>query len=204
MKKACVFAEAFGLMVVLQASKIALGAGIRPLLPDTDFVRRMTTAAVMLVFSGLILLYARARKTPLTVFPHPFYKRYIVYTVIASLLLITSPSNFTDGLPAVLLTVYGSIVTPVYEELLFRGYLWNRLETVIKKPLFVFLWSVVLFGVWHLGYMTTQIAAGEWVPVLWKLGAGIGYGVVLGLVRLKSKNCYATILVHGVLNLFMI
>lgn len=40
--------------------------------------------------------------------------------------------------------------------------------------------------------------------VVLKLAAGLGYGVVLSLLRLKTKNCYATVLAHGVLNLFMI
>ena len=40
--------------------------------------------------------------------------------------------------------------------------------------------------------------------VAWKLAAGLGYGTVLGIVRLKTKNCYATMLLHGVLNIFMV
>ena len=40
--------------------------------------------------------------------------------------------------------------------------------------------------------------------VAWKLAAGLGYGTVLGIVRLKTKNCYAAMLLHGVLNIFMV
>lgn len=52
--------------------------------------------------------------------------------------------------------------------------------------------------------MLPQLAAGNLSAVLWKLAAGAGYGAVLGFVRLKTKNCYSTILVHGVLNIFMV
>lgn len=57
---------------------------------------------------------------------------------------------------------------------------------------------------WHIGYMVPNILSGNWNAVIWKLAAGLGYGVVLSLLRLKTKNCYATVLAHGVLNLFMI
>ena len=52
--------------------------------------------------------------------------------------------------------------------------------------------------------MVPNILSGNWNAVIWKLAAGLGYGVVLSLLRLKTKNCYATVLAHGVLNLFMI
>ncbi|MGI6194770.1 MAG: type II CAAX prenyl endopeptidase Rce1 family protein [Eubacteriales bacterium] len=36
------------------------------------------------------------------------------------------------------------------------------------------------------------------------MAAGVGYGTVLGFIRLKTKNCWATVLAHGVINFFMI
>lgn len=83
-------------------------------------------------------------------------------------------------------------------------YLWNRLTAVLSKEGFVFIWSVVLFTVWHIGYMIPQIVSGNKTSVVWKLAAGLGYGTVLGLLRLKTKNCYSTMLLHGVLNIFMV
>ena len=53
-------------------------------------------------------------------------------------------------------------------------------------------------------YMLPHMASGNITAVAWKLAAGFGYGTVLGLVRLKAKNCYATMLLHGVLNIFMV
>lgn len=133
-----------------------------------------------------------------------FGKIYIVAGCVSAILLISTPSNFTGGYQAIMLLIYGSIVTPAYEELIFRGYLWNRLNTVLSKEISVFIWSVVLFTVWHMGYMIPQIVSGNITAVVWKLAAGLGYGMVLGLVRLKTKNCYSTMLLHGVLNIFMV
>ena len=55
-----------------------------------------------------------------------------------------------------------------------------------------------------IGYMIPQIMSGNLTAVAWKLAAGLGYGAVLGLLRLKTKNCYSTMLLHGVLNIFMV
>ena len=203
-KKIGVLLEALVVMIVLQAV-LQLAEGVLvPLVPDDSFWPRMVTAGLMLLLAAVIYIYARVRKTPLSVFPKPFGKRYIIYTCVALALLISSPSNFTGGYQAILLAIYGSVVTPVYEELLFRGYLWNRLNTVISKEWLTYLWSVLLFALWHLGYMVSPILSGNWTTVAWKLAAGLGYGAVLGLVRMKTKNCYSVMLLHGVLNIFMI
>lgn len=103
-----------------------------------------------------------------------------------------------------MILIYSSIVTPIYEELLFRGIIWSLFEESTSNQVTVFAWNVVLFTIWHIGYMVPNILSGNWNTVIWKLAAGLGYGVVLSLLRLNTKNCYATVLAHGVLNLFMI
>lgn len=62
-----------------------------------------------------------------------------------------------------------------------------------------------LFGLWHIGY---AVGIYLWqggnmlrcivMKVLW----GTMYGLFLGAIRLKTKNCYPGILAHGVLNVF--
>ena len=204
MKRALAFAEAFLMMAVLQGARIGIECAVKPYFTDTDFVRRMTTAAVMILLSVCVFAYARLRKTPLSLFPKRFDKWYIIVTCVSAALLISSPSNYTGEFQPILLALYGSVVTPVYEELVFRGYLWNRLNSALKKEIFTYLWSILLFGVWHLGYMLPHFITGNYVAVAWKFAAGIGYGAVLGFIRLKTKTCYSTILAHGVMNIFMI
>ena len=59
-----------------------------------------------------------------------------------------------------------------------------------------------MFALWHIGYMTQEIAAGNWFAVLTKVAAGAVYVVVLGFIRIRTMNCWATILAHGLMNLF--
>ena len=99
--------------------------------------------------------------------------------------------------------LYGGIITPVFEELLFRGTIWNKLRHYIKKEWKIYLLVTVLFGLWHIGY---AVGIYLWqggnmlrcivMKVLW----GIMYGLFPGAIRLQTKNCYLGILAHGVLN----
>lgn len=196
--------EALGLMVVLQGVRELVEYIACPWFPDTQYAARMITMSIMIVLSFAVVDYAKLKKQKLSVFPEKFSKRYVIATCAAAILYITTPANYTNGFPAVMMLVYGSIVTPVYEELLFRGYIWNRYNKVSSCEKHTYAWNVFLFTVWHLGYMVPHIISGNWNAVIWKLIAGIGYGAVLGFVRLKTKNCWTTILAHGVLNLFMI
>ena len=120
------------------------------------------------------------------------------------MLYITAPANYIEGFSAIMILIYGSIVTPIYEELLFRGIIWNMFEESTSNNVTIFVWNVVLFTIWHIGYVVPNILSGNWNAVILKLAAGLGYGVVLSLLRLKTKYCYATVFAHGVLNLFMI
>jgi len=174
-------------------------------LARTDFTDQMTSMAVMAVLTGLVVMLARMRRWQLSVFPARFGRWYVVATIVTAGLLIVTPANYTGGWPAIWTLVYGSIVTPVYEELVFRGLVWNRLGSVFTKPWVVYAWSVVLFGVWHLGYwdsLAYRVEIGLMPIMAWKAITGVLYGIVLGALRLRTKNCYSTMLLHGVLNLF--
>lgn len=176
---------------------------IAPDFPVTEFASRMITMCIMAVLAAVIILVAIRKKWTLLVFPKPFGWEYIIATCVAAGLFIASPGNFMKGLPAVLILVFNCIVKPVYEELVFRGIIWNSCEETMENELAVYLCNIALFALWQLGYATAYIAMGSWSIVFWKMIAGLGYGAVLGFVRMKEKNCYICMLVHSVLNLFM-
>ena len=104
-----------------------------------------------------------------------------------------------------LMLLYSGIVTPVFEELLFRGAIWNRLQGSDKSEWTSYLCVTILFGLWHIGY---AIGIYMWQGgtllrcILMKVLWGTLYGLFLGIFRVKTRNCYLGILVHGVLNVF--
>ena len=62
------------------------------------------------------------------------------------------------------------------------------------------LYTALLFAVWHVGYMVNALAEGNWVAVVSKVLVGFYYGLLLGWVRTKTGNCYASCLLHGLMN----
>lgn len=193
------------LIIILLQVALGIGNGIfSVMIPDSEFAGQMLTMCLMLVLTVVLVFYVRFFKQRLSFFPARFSKGYMIATCISGILYITAPANYVQGFPAIMVLIYGSIVTPIYEELLFRGIIWSLFEESTSNQVTVFAWNVVLFTIWHIGYMVPNILSGNWNAVIWKLAAGLGYGVVLSLLRLKTKNCYATVLAHGVLNLFMI
>ena len=104
-----------------------------------------------------------------------------------------------------------AIATPVFEEWLFRGYVWRRLRLVFGSGWQLVAVTSVLFGLWHLGY--ADVVAWEIVqpealgsaPLWAHLGVKAGFatlmGALLGVVRLRSGGWMAPALVHGLWNL---
>ena len=84
---------------------------------------RMASMAAMLILTGLLWGLSRKTKTKLSVFPDKFTVPYICATVLFFVLMIASPSNYHGGMEPVFLLAYSCIVTPVFEEFLFRGYI---------------------------------------------------------------------------------
>jgi membrane protease YdiL (CAAX protease family) len=165
----------------------------------------MATMLGMIILAIGILITARRLGINLSVFPTRFNTVYICVSILAAILLIATPSNFTGGIQSVSLLIYGSIVTPVFEELIFRGYVWNKLNVVFSNERKTYLVSTILFALWHFGYISSvafRINDGLFQAMIWKAITGLCFGIVLGMVRLKTKNCYSTILLHGVMNIF--
>lgn len=87
----------------------------------TDFSDHMATMFSMLLLSFLLLLMAKRKKVELSVFPEKFSKWYIIFTMIAVILLITTPSNYTGRMEPILLLIYSSIVVPFLKNWYFEG-----------------------------------------------------------------------------------
>ena len=81
------------------------------------------------------------------------------------------------------------LVVGLGEELLFRGYFYERLREITGSPIWAVALSAILFGLWH--YPNGQ----DILQVIVTAGLGFFYG----LARLKIRGCstLATGLAHG-------
>lgn len=59
----------------------------------------------------------------------------------------------------------------------------------------VFAWNVVLFTIWHIGYMVSNILSGNWNAVIRKLAAGLREWCGFESAA-SEENCYATVLAY--------
>ena len=201
-----VIIKIIGLLFALQLLRIGIKSVYFLAIERTDFSDRVASLIAMVLLSILILLVAKLKKIKLSVFPEHFGTGYIIFTVIVAALLISTPILTKNrGTAAIVLLIYSAIVTPVFEELIFRGFVWNKLNTLFKKEWTTYIVSTLLFAIWHLGYIDSiafRVETGLINVMIWKVIVGLCFGIVLGALRLKTKNSYSTMLLHGVLNIF--
>lgn len=171
----------------------------------TDFSDYMASMVSMIILTSIILRLSRKAEINLSIFPDKFTVSYISVSIISVVLFIASPSNYKGGIEPILLLVYSSIVTPIFEELIFRGYIWNELNQIFTSEWKTYIVTTIFFALWHLGYISSiafRVEDDLLNVMIWKVITGLCFGIVLGAVRLKTKNCYSTMLLHGVMNLF--
>ena len=171
----------------------------------TDFSDYMASMVSMIILTSIILRLSRKAEINLSIFPDKFTVSYISVSIISVVLFIASPSNYKGGIEPILLLVYSSIVTPIFEELIFRGYIWNELNQIFTSEWKTYILTTILFALWHLGYISSiafRVEDDLLNVMIWKVITGLCFGIVLGAVRLKTKNCYSTMILHGVMNLF--
>lgn len=172
----------------------------------TLFSDRVASSIAMIILCVVIVIVSSRLKVALTVFPQCFGAPYVIATAIAALLLVSTPLITGDfGIGAIVELLYGCVLTPIFEELIFRGYVWNKLKTVFSNEFTTYIVTTVLFALWHLGGVDSialRVQTGLAQVMFWKVITGLCFGVVLGLVRIKTKNTYSTMLLHGVMNLF--
>ena len=134
---------------------------------------------------------------------------YIIGVSIIILLVITS-FFFMDILSSTMNLRFG-LVSPVFEEILFRGYLWHRLKKSKIEDLSIIFITGILFGLFHLfGYYEYSYETGFSTEaslmlnvVLQKVLLNTAFGLLLGYIRYKSKKLYPSFLIHAFNNIIL-
>lgn len=162
----------------------------------------------MLIMIGIMVFIINNKKIELNIFPNKNKKAYIILTIlllafIVCTLFIAQIFVFSD----ILFFFYGSILTIIFEELIFRGFVWKELE-LNKNNIYAYVITTVLFGLWHIGYVDTII----WRTSIFNVTENIGnimlmktitggvLGVMFGFLRYKTKNVYSSMLLHALVN----
>lgn len=175
----------------------------------------LITLLIMLIFIVFIILICKKRNRNLSIFSNTQTKDtktvYLILTLIVLLMIISTPFfNHDFSADTIISVTVSAVVTPVFEELIFRGYVWNELKHYYKSERIIYVINTLLFAVWHLGYAdsiwfrmaTRGPVTGFPFIMLMKVITGLCFGIVIGFIRYKFKNCYAAILAHSFMNVF--
>ena len=129
--------------------------------------------------------------------------------MIALPVFIILPVVLGAELDVIVLSFIFGLIVPAFEELLFRGYLWNNMQNSLKgehSGLITWITITILFGLWHIGYIDVfLIHPREFalVPLLiGKIEVGLILGAIVGIIRLKTNKVYGSFLFHGFWNVF--
>lgn len=126
--------------------------------------------------------------------------------IITLIILLFLPYIFAWELDVLILGIVFGLITPAFEELLFRGYLWNMTENSMNSYYITWITITLTFGFWHLGYMDVFLIHPKefaLIPLLiGKIMIGLVLGAIVGFIRLKTKKVYGSFLFHGLWNTF--
>jgi membrane protease YdiL (CAAX protease family) len=136
---------------------------------------------------------------------------YILSTCIVLMIILTTPMFSGEySYKAISSLMASTIIIPVFEELIFRGYIWNKLKSSGFKESHVFIITTILFGLWHLGYwdviyirVTSNFSnANIYSIMFFKVLTGIAFGIFTGIARWRTKSSFSSILIHSFFNIF--
>lgn len=138
---------------------------------------------------------------------NPTHKKYYIIGLALIPAMLISGCFFMPFFAFTMNLRFG-IMSPVFEEILFRGYIWNRLKEKQFDDITIVFTTAIFFGLFHLaGYYEIAYATGffkdapDLAPILrQKVLANMGYGFFLGFLRYKSKNLYLPFIVHSIGN----
>ena len=109
----------------------------------------------------------------------------------------------------IMLSVLLIIIIPIFEELLFREYLWNYLNNRIKNVIIVFISITILYTFYQIGYIDIII---QYISITNKPGYTIDIvtsnmikafilGSVVGVAKIKLKDTYICMLLHALFSI---
>ncbi len=140
----------------------------------------------------------------------PLVRNLYMIGISIVLLMVISSFFFMDNLSSTMNLRFG-LVSPLFEEVLFRGYVWHRLKKSRVGDVSVIFITGILFGLFHLfGYYEYSYETGFTTEtklmlnvVVQKILLNISFGLLLGYIRYKTKKLYPSLLIHSLNNIIL-
>lgn len=201
------------MMFILQIIRIFIIKIAFLFIQKTSINNTILNFIIMSIYTIIIILITRKNNKSLSIKENIKSKKiiYLIITFIV-LFLIFSTQFFNNEFNKdfIITLIYSTIIIPIFEEILFRGYIWNDLKQYYKKEIIVYIIVTILFSIWHIGYFDSillnmkinNMTGNILFIMLMKVVTGLIFGIIIGLIRYKTKNTYSGILTHSILNIF--
>ncbi len=140
-------------------------------------------------------------------------KTKVIEIICTIILLVLAGINLVLNPDQIIPTIISCLVFPLFEEPLFRGWIWNQVSPAMpakRNGIFTTVLVSALFAAWHLGYwdvVSLHMKAGTTTAaiihiMLMKMVIAAIIGIFTGIFRWKTGNISASILFHSAWNLF--
>ena len=85
--------------------------------------------------------------------------------------------------------IFYTVIPPIFEELAFRGFLFNQLRTIVS-PSVTILATAFIFALIHF----------SWISIVWIFP----FGIVLGYLRHRYNTLWLGMIIHFIHNLLVV
>lgn len=161
--------------------------------------------AVPVCLGALVWLVRKRGASPADYFAlRPFPARQLMFWIplVGALLVASAAVNVLLGrpaLPEIIYDIYGTavflpllwlaviVLAPVFEEILFRGFMFHGLA-ISRSPMVAIVVSSLMWAVVHLQY--------DWID----MSKIFAFGLVLGAARVQTGTVWVPVIMHAVWN----
>ncbi|HSL29210.1 MAG TPA: CPBP family intramembrane glutamic endopeptidase [Anaerolineales bacterium] len=137
----------------------------------------------------------------------------IAYILVGTVTFVSVLGTYFLEPDLLAININAALVIPIFEELLFRGWVWGQLEKALpaRRSGFIhWLATSFLFGCWQFGYVDIYLL--QVAPVNPGLDWGSFFlvrflttliiGLIVGLPRWRTGRVYGSVILHSLINLF--
>lgn len=189
----------FYLIIVLQLIRIALKNIFALYIPEGSLYNIAFDA--LFLIGGIFII-----KNNINLKDKIYFNKYsnlllILIIIFGSLFLILNKSLTFDN---IINLIYISLVIPTFEEMLFKGYFWEKGKNIFKNERVLLIVLTIAFVLWNAGYIDYYLNDGfnlDKFNYFKFLLCSLGIGTITGLIRLRSKNLTDITLIRSICNI---
>lgn len=191
------------IIVSLQIIRIAARRVLLLFIPTTELSLNILNMVIFIIYTYLLVKYCKKNKIDLRVFKVNNKNAYLLLISIFIILFIINLLLNKFSMNNIFKILYGTITLPIFEELLFRGYIWSRLLKMFKNEMYVYIITTLLFSIYSVFYIDSAILLKvfSFGLIIFKLVIGLLFGLITGFVRYKTKNTFSSMIVSSIMNM---